>query len=68
MNLKEIKFKLDCESIPKAQKLFSYIAARAWKLEIENAQLKRERSEKDKYIKACEKRENDLIDRIRSGL
>lgn len=68
MNQKEIKFKLDCESIPEAQKLFSYIAARAWKLEIENAQLKRERSEKDKYIKACEKRENDLIDRIRSGL
>jgi hypothetical protein len=66
MSQNQIMF--DCRSIPEAQKLFSYIAKRALKLEFENAQLKRERSEKDKYIKACEKRENDLIDRIRAGL
>jgi hypothetical protein len=62
--------RLGCGSIltPETHKLFSEFSEYAKKLEIEIAQLKREQSEKDECIKACEKRENDLIDRIRAGL
>jgi len=70
MSQKAIKYKLDCGSVltPQANKLFSELNEYAKKLEIEIAQLKREQSEKDECIKACEKRENVLIDRIREGL
>ena len=70
MSLKTHKYKLSDGTFltPVAHKLFSDLVEYAEKLELEVAQLKRERFEKDKYIKACEKRENDLMDRIRAGL
>jgi hypothetical protein len=70
MSLKMHKYKLSDETVltPVAHKLFSDLIEYAEKLELEVSQLTRERFEKDECIKACEKRENDLIDRIRAGL
>ena len=70
MSQKQIKYALDSGSVLSLEgyKLFSDLVEYAKELQFENAQLKREKAEKDECIKACEKRENDLIDRMRPGL
>jgi hypothetical protein len=70
VSVKTSKYKLFCGSVLTldTHKYLLNLAEHAKKLEFQVAQLKRERAEKDEYIKACEKRENDLIDRIRAGL
>ena len=70
MSVKTLKYKMNCGTFlsPETHKVFSELVEYAEKLELEISQLKREKFEKDECIKACEKRENDLIDRIRAGL
>ena len=70
MSLKTHKYKLSSGTFltPEACQLFSDLVEYAEKLELEISQLTREKFEKDECIKACEKRENDLIDRLREGL
>ena len=70
MSVKTLKYKLDSGTFltPETHKIFSDLVEYAEGLELEISQLKREQFEKEECLKACEKRENDLMDRIRAGL
>ena len=70
MSVKTLRYKMECGTFlsPETHKIFSDLVEYAEKLELEISQLKREKFEKDECIKACEKRENDLIERMRPGL